>query len=300
MQGRILGAVDVGSNSIRLMVARVADQGVEVLATRRITTRMILGVEAGVLSGQAIETNAQAIAQLAQEARARGAEEVFAFGTSAMRDAANRAQLIERARALCGVQVEVLSGQEEAQLAYGGCAPSGRCGVIDIGGGSTEALCVQDGQVRFAASAQMGAVRLMQRMNGDATDPQRMIREARGPIERALSEAAGQGAKHWLGVGGTITSLAAMTWGVSKYTPEAIEQCPITREGAREWLNRLTGLSEEARRAIPGLPAHRADVIPFGAAILCAVMEATGAQTVYATDHDNLEGFLLRKVPATL
>lgn len=296
MQGRILGAVDVGSNSIRLMVARVADQRVEVLATRRITTRMILGVEAGVLSGQAIETNAQAIAQLTQEARSRGAEEVFAFGTSAMRDAVNREQLIERARALCGVRVEVLSGEEEAQMAYGGCAPLGRCGVIDIGGGSTEAICGQDGQVRFAASAQMGAVRLMQRLNGDAADPQRMIEAARGPIEQALSRAAAQGSERWLGVGGTITTLAAMTWGVSKYTPEAIEQCPITREGAREWLNRLTGMSEAARREIPGLPTHRADVIPFGAAVLCATMEVTGAQTVYATDHDNLEGFLLSRV----
>ena len=95
MQARILGAIDVGSNSIRLMVARVADHKVEVLATRRITTRMILGVVDGYLTGEAIERNAQAIASLAGEAREKGAEEVLAFGTSAMRDAENRGELID-------------------------------------------------------------------------------------------------------------------------------------------------------------------------------------------------------------
>lgn len=292
MQGRILGAVDVGSNSIRLMVARVADQRVQVLATRRITTRMILGVKEGVLSAQAIESNAQAVAELALNARAQGAEAVFAFGTSAMRDAVNRDELIRRAQALCGVEIEVLSGEEEAQMAYGGCAPSGRCGVIDIGGGSSEVLCGQDGRVRFAASAQMGAVRLMQRMDGDDSDAERLILEARRALSPVVAPAREQAVERWIGVGGTITTLAAMTWRVSKYAPDAIEQCPLTRAGAEDWLRRLVSLGLEERRQIPGLPAHRADVIPFGAAILCAVMEETGAQTVYATDHDNLEGFL--------
>ena len=117
MQARILGAIDVGSNSIRLMVARVADHKVEVLVTRRITTRMILGVVDGYLTGEAIERNAQAIASLAGEAREKGAEEVLAFGTSAMRDAKNRDALIERTREMCGVTIQVLSGEEEAQMA---------------------------------------------------------------------------------------------------------------------------------------------------------------------------------------
>lgn len=292
MQERILGAIDIGSNSIRMMTARVADHRVEVLATRRITTRMILGVVGGCLTGEAIERNAQAIASLVQEARERGAAQVFAFGTSAMRDAQNREALIERTRALCGVTIRVLTGEEEAQMAYGGCAPVGECGVIDIGGGSCETLCGRDGEVRFAASAQMGAVRLMNRLSGDDSDPQRLIAAAREVLHPVVSPARAQGERRWLGVGGTITTLAAMTWGVSKYTPDAIENCPITREGARAWLDRLCGLSVEERKRIPGLPAHRADVISFGAAILCAVMDEVGAQVVYATDHDNLEGFL--------
>ena len=266
MQARILGAIDVGSNSIRLMVARVADHKVEVLATRRITTRMILGVVDGYLTGEAIERNAQAIASLAGEAREKGAEEVLAFGTSAMRDAKNRGALIERTREMCGV--------------------------IDIGGGSSEVLCGRDGQVRFAASAQMGAVRLMNRLAGDDSDPVRLIEAAREVVHPVVAPAKSLGERRWLGVGGTITTLAAMTWGVSKYTPDAIENCPITREGARAWLDRLCSLTVEQRKDIKGLPAHRADVIAFGAAILCAVMDEVGAQVVYATDHDNLEGML--------
>lgn len=292
MESRILGAIDVGSNSIRLMVARVADQAVEVLATRRITTRMILGLEGGRLTEEALAENARAVAQLAAEARERGAEEVFAFGTSAMRDAENRGELIDRARRLGGVQIEVLSGEQEAQLAYGGCAPEGRCGVIDIGGGSCEILCGREGRVEYAGSAQMGAVRLMKRMEGDDSDPQRLIDEARRVLAPVAAPARNHACERWVGVGGTITTLAAMTWGVSKYAPEAIENCPITRQGARQWLDRLAGMDLEARRQIRGLPAHRADVIAFGAAILCAAMEETGAQTVCATDHDNLEGYL--------
>lgn len=296
MQARILGAIDVGSNSIRLMVARVADHRAKVLATRRITTRMILGVENGFLTGEAIERNAQAIASMVEEARAKGVEEVLAFGTSAMRDAKNRDALIERTREVCGVTIQVLSGEEEAQMAYGGCAPEGECGVIDIGGGSSEVLCGRDGQVRFAASAQIGAVRLMNRLTGDDSDPVRLIKAAREVVRPVAAPARSLGERRWLGVGGTITTLAAMTWGVSKYTSDAIENCPITREGARTWLDRLCSLSIEQRKAIEGLPAHRADVITFGAAILCAVMDEVGAQVVYATDHDNLEGFLTRHV----
>lgn len=294
MQARILGAIDVGSNSIRLMVARVADHRAEVLATRRITTRMILGVVDGFLTGEAIERNAQAVASLAREARAKGAEEVLAFGTSAMRDAKNRDALIERTREVCGVTIQVLSGEEEAQMAYGGCAPEGECGVIDIGGGSSEVLCGRDGQVRFAASAQVGAVRLMNRLAGDDSDPVRLIEAAREVVHPVAAPAREMGERKWMGVGGTITTLAAMTWGVSKYTPDAIENCPITREGARAWLDRLCSLTIEQRKAIPGLPAHRADAITFGAAILCAVLDEVGAQVVYATDHDNLEGRLSR------
>ena len=292
MQAPCLGVIDVGSNSIRLLVGRAQGGQVERLFGHRITTRMLQGVRDGLLTEKAIGENAAAIAELTRLARAHGAQRVLAFGTSALRDAGNREALSDRTQQLCGVRVTLLSGEEEASLAYSGCASEGRCGVIDIGGGSTELLVGADGKVLFAGSARMGAVRLMDRTCGAYDDPEALVQAAQAALEPALAGGLGLPVDRYIGEGGTITTLAAMTWRVSKYTPDAIEHCPLTRQGAQEWLIRLCCMDVEARRAIPGLPAHRADVIPFGTAILCAVMRLTGAQTVYATDRDNLDGYI--------
>jgi len=296
MQKRVMGVIDVGSNSLRLMVAQADGPRFEVLHTSRVTTRMISGLENGYLNDGTIEQNAQAVCQLAGEAKAHGADSVYAFGTSAMRDALNRETLNDRVQQLCSLRISVMSGEEEAQLAYGGCAPEGRCGVMDIGGGSTEVLCGQDGQVGFAVSARMGAVRLMNALQGDSSDPDVMIAAAREVISPVFSGVREQTVDRWMGVGGTITTLAAMTWRVSKYSPHAIENCPLEKEAVRRWLSHLTGMTVEERKQIIGLPPHRADVIPFGVAILCAVMDETGAQAVYATDHDNLEGYIRQRL----
>lgn len=292
MDTHCLGVLDVGSNSIRLMVARLEAGQLRILHKNRATTRMISGVVEGCLTAEAIEQNAQVIAEFTREAYQAGANEVFAFGTSALRDAKNREVLSDRTEALCGVRVRLMSGEQEAQLAYSGCAPAGRCAVLDIGGGSSEVICGAEGKVLFAASAQMGAVRLMNRLGAQETDAEKMVAEAVRVIEPVVKPVRALTVDRWIGVGGTITTLAAMTWKVSKYTPDAIEQCPLTLEGVETWLDSLTHMSLEARRALPGLPAHRADVIPFGAAILAAEMRLNGAQVVYATDHDNLEGFI--------
>lgn len=291
MNASIYAAIDVGSNSVRLMVARAEGDQLTVMHTARIVTRLMNGVKGGRLSGETVLLTAQAVAGHVHAARELGAQKIEAFGTSALRDAQNGHEFSELTRSLCGVGVKIIPGVEEAQLAYAGAAPHGKCGVIDIGGGSTELIIGADGQMLRAHSAQMGAVRLMNALEG-RIDPAEMMAAAEKQLVGTVRTVCTDVPDKWIGVGGTITTLAAMTKKVDKYTPHAIQDFPLTEDAVGGWLHRLCGMSIEERRCIVGLPPARADIIPYGAAILASVMRLAGADPVHACDHDNLEGYI--------
>lgn len=299
-----VAAIDVGSNSVRLMAAQVRGRAIDVLERQRRTTRLLSGIEGGLLTDDAIETTARAIADFACVARALRCQTIRAFGTSAMRDARNTDQLSDRCEALCGLRVELVSGEEEARLSYAGAvcaddARAGTVGVADIGGGSTELLCGRDGVVLTSISMRIGAVRLMGALDAapwrERASAARALEAAESvvlPHAARIREAA---AERWIGVGGTITALAAMTKQVPRYEPGAIEGFSLTRERVATWLDALFAMSPAERRAIPGLSANRADIIPAGCAILLAVMRLADIPALCASDHDNLEGFI-RKI----
>jgi len=288
-------AIDVGSNSVRLMVARSENGQLTVLHTGRITTRLMNGVKDGVLSGESVEATAQAVAAHTETARSLGADKIHAFGTSALRDAKNSLEFSERTLSLCGLPVKTISGVEEAQLAYAGAAPDGHCGVIDIGGGSTELIIGADGQMLRAHSAQLGAVRLMNELGG-RLHPEEMVKSASERLQKTVQTVCTDAPAKWIGVGGTITTLAAMSKKVSKYTPHAIEDYPLTEALVEKWLYCLCEMPVEERRFLIGLTPNRADIIPYGAAILLAVMRSAKADPVHACDHDNLEGYIRKNM----
>lgn len=293
MNNKICAAIDVGSNSVRLMVARSEGEQLSVLHTGRITTRLMNGVTDGVLQGESVENTALAVAAHVETARQLGANLIHAFGTSALRDAKNSDYFSDRTETLCGLRVNIISGVEEAQLAYAGAAPKGKCGVIDIGGGSTELIVGKDGQMLRAHSAQLGAVRLMNELNG-RQDPDEMVAAAEERLQNTIGTVCTDAPDKWIGVGGTITTLAAMSKKVSKYTPHAIEDYPLTEELVRKWLKSLVEMPVEERRFLIGLTPNRADIIPYGTAILLAVMKSAKADPVHACDRDNLEGYIRR------
>ena len=296
MKNITCAAIDVGSNSVRLMAARYENEQLSVLHTGRITTRLMNGVKDGVLSGESAENTAQAIAAHAETARQLGADLIHAFGTSALRDAKNSEAFSDLTEQLCGLRVRIISGVEEAQLAYAGAAPKGRCGVIDIGGGSTELIVGENGQMLRAHSAQLGAVRLMNELNG-RQNPEEMVETAAAKLQKTIETVcSGSAPDKWIGVGGTITTLAAMSKKVSKYTPNAIQDYPLTEELVGKWLRSLVEMPVEERRFLVGLTPNRADIIPYGAAILLAVMKGAKADPVHACDHDNLEGYIRKNM----
>lgn len=287
--GTRIGVLDVGSNSVRLLVADVADGQVLSIHKERITCRLMSGFSDGLLDEGAIERTARAIELLAGKARALGAQTVAGFGTSALREGTNRVLLIARAER-AGVPIAVVSGEREADLAYAGAAPAGRRGVIDIGGGSTELSAGEDGRVLVARSAQIGAVRLCEALGG-AMRPDDMLLAARAALSPAWDAIASHPSDGWTGVGGTVTTLAAMTLALSPYDPARVEGFPVTAQAARGWLGRLCSMPLEARKQIVGLNPDRADIIPFGAAILCAFFDLSNVPHISASDSDNLLGY---------
>lgn len=292
MSARILAAVDVGSNSVRLMIASVDGERVSIMKTHRAATRLLGGIQNGVLAGEAVERTAGAVAEMYDMARAAGAERIDAFGTSALRDAVNRESFSDCVHALCGLRVRVISGEEEAQLAYAGAASaSGKRGVIDIGGGSTELIVGVDGRALRAHSAQAGAVRMFNELNG-RENPEEMCLWARERLQNTVDMVCTEAPDRWIGVGGSITTLAAMTGGVERYFAGAVDNFPLTEKDVEGWLLRLCSTPVEQRRSLVGLAPQRADIIGCGAAILLTVMRMARIGTIYACDHDNLEGYI--------
>lgn len=288
-----IGIIDVGSNSHRLLAVAVDGDEITELARGKITTRMLSGLKDGVFTREAIDRNIQAIAQLKAQAEQAGCTKIVAFATSAMRDAQNRQQVIDEAMRI-GVEICVLSGDEEAKMAYAGVGAPGRAGIVDIGGGSTEILTGADGKVMGGGSAQMGAVRLSARCP-EGTPRAALIAEAKAVLQPVYALADCVPVERWIAVGGTATTLAAMDLQLTAYDAEKIQGHAITREAVSARLDEMLGMSLEQRRHIPGLQPERADIICAGAAIMLAFFELSGADTVYASDSDNLLGYLFSR-----
>ena len=293
MQNRV-AVLDVGSNSVRLMVADREEGKTCPVCRRTVTTRLMEAVVDGQMTLEGMMRAANAMRMLRREAEELGAEEICAFGTSAMRDAKNSHLLSQ----LAGIDIEVMAGDMEARLAYMGAAPRGRCGILDIGGGSTELIVGRDGEAERFVSIDAGAVRMNIRWG--RLGREELLSRAEEALRPKAAPFAGMGVEKWIGVGGTITTLAAMTRGVNKYSPGAIESCPLTPGAVQAWYDRLMAMTVEERKGIVGLSPNRADIIHCGAALFLAALRVTGATVVFASDHDNLEGYIAWRARKTI
>lgn len=288
-------AIDIGSNSVRLLVAGVTGGEFQPLFRLLDTTRLHDGLDAqGNLSAESMARTAGAIAGFALKAREAGVrdEDIFAFATSAVRDAANGRDFMAAVKADCGVDIKLLTGEQEAAYAFYAAARPGECGVVDIGGASTEMICGCDGRVRASYSAQMGAVRL-RRMLGEGASVERMLEQSAAVLEPGI-RALGALPEHFVGVAGTITTLCALDMELKEYSPERINGAWLSRESAERWLKRLVPMSIADRRALPGMPARRAEIIDYGAAIVVSFLRLTGLCGLYVSDRDNLYTAIMR------
>lgn len=297
-----LACIGIGSNAIRLLVAQWQAGQLQVVSRERRGTRLFAGLVGGRLTQESMHTSVAAVAELAALARAQNAQRVFVFATSAVRDAQNGATFTARCEEACGARVEIITGEEEAALSYYGASEGGACGVIDIGGGSTEFTLGEDERILTAMSLQMGAVRMNAQLPVtdwksylDTVDRcMKLIRRDAGALESALPGAS------WIGVGGTMTTLGAMERGVPLFDPGLCEGIVMSFEQIAAWGKRLACMPMAERRQVVGLMPHRADIIPSGIAILEAAMRCLGIAAIRLSAHGNMDGYLKKKFRAML
>jgi exopolyphosphatase/guanosine-5'-triphosphate,3'-diphosphate pyrophosphatase len=277
-----VAAVDIGTNSMRLLVVHRIGDGLAELGRYERVTGLGRGVDAtGELSEEAMDRTLLALSEFGGRMREMGVERRRAVATSASRDARNREMFFDRAELALGVRPEMISGDEEAALAFAGA--TSRTGeraphlVIDIGGGSTEFVTVEGGR-----SFDVGSVRLTDRVLTARPAPPEQVGASRALVaEMFLSVTPFVGSV--IGVAGTWTSLARIHHGDSNLV--RLSLADITG-----LVEHLSGLTEEQTAALPGLDPARAPVILAGAVIAEGAATAAGAGTVVVSENDLLDG----------
>ena len=295
-----VAAIDVGSNTVRLLIADVADHDLRQVERRSIVTRLAQGVDrSGRLDPDAITRSLAAVSTYADAIAAAGCDKVGVVATSAARDAVNRADFTEPARALVASLPVVLTGPEEAAMSFAG-AVSGAVGdppflVIDIGGGSTEFVSGTD-TVESGVSVDIGSVRLTERMLPDRP-------ATPGEVEAARRHVTGLFAAQVMvpdqigtviGVGGTYTSLAAIHLSLPTDDPDRVHGTVVPIDGLDRLVDILSGMDLAATEAIPSLDPARAPVLLGGAVVAAAAVRHVGAERVTVSEHDILDGLAMQ------
>ncbi|MEW2116842.1 Ppx/GppA phosphatase family protein [Streptomyces sp. NPDC005474] len=304
-----VAAIDCGTNSIRLLVADVDPETGELVdLDRRMTiVRLGQGVDrTGRLAPEALERTFAACREYAAVIKEHGAERLRFVATSASRDAENRDEFVRGVLDILGVEPEVVSGDQEAELSFTGATRelAGRDDlatpylVVDIGGGSTE-FVVGDGRVRAARSVDIGCVRMTERhlvQDGVVLDPpgEERIAAVRADIEAALDLAEQSvplsEARTLVGLAGSVTTVSAIAQNLAAYDSEAIHHSRISYDRVREITETLLRSTHAERAAIPSMHPGRVDVIGAGALVLLSIMERIGASEVVVSEHDILDG----------
>lgn len=285
--------IDIGTNSVKLLVADVAADAVEPVWEGSEQTRLGRGFyDDHHLRPEAIADTAKAVAHFAETARAQGATHLRVIATSAARDAVNADELLAAVLATSGMAVEVISGEQEADWAFQGVVTGQSFGdepmlLLDVGGGSTEFILGRGGHALFRDSFKLGTVRLLEAAPvADPPTPAELAglraqlrgfldREVRPRLAPHLAQLAPT-RPGLVGTGGTTSILARLELQLADYNRDRIEATRFTAEGVRGHVERLWSLPLAARRELPGLPPKRADVILFGSAIFEAVLESFG------------------------
>jgi exopolyphosphatase/guanosine-5'-triphosphate,3'-diphosphate pyrophosphatase len=300
-----LAAIDMGTNSTRLLVAEGDGAGaagpLTTVERHMHITRLGQGVNATRrLHPDAIERTLSVLRKYRDVMDATGVEGVRATATSAARDAANREELLLPAAEILGATVELLSGDEEGRLTFLGAttgldAPAPHL-VVDIGGGSTE-FTVGTGIPEGTMSVDVGCVRLTEAwLQSDPPAPEELsqalsvVQAYLDDVDRLLP-AAGQ-AHTLIGTAGTVTTVAAVEIGLAEYDPEVLHHFRLTREAAEDVFRTLATEAAADRRHNPGLEAGRVDVIVGGAAVLVAVMRHWAFEEMIVSEADILDGLI--------
>ncbi len=302
--------IDIGTNSIKLLVGDVRDGLIRPVDERSEQTRLGAGFyDTQVLQPVTIQRTASAVAKFVAYARDQDASAIRVLATSAARDAKNPDDLVIAVRRASGLRVEIISGEQEAEWVYRGVTSDERFHgkpllILDVGGGSTEFILGDQDRHTFRQSFPLGSVRLLEKLR--PLDPpslqdlagcrdwlQKFFKHQVGPaMESTLTEAARQNVT-LVGTGGTTTILARMEKKMPHFSREDIDSTCLSRQQVLDTMVHLWSLPVAERKRIPGLPSNRADVILMGVAIYESVMNYFGFGALHVSTRGLRFGALL-------
>ncbi|MDQ4026821.1 MAG: Ppx/GppA family phosphatase [Actinomycetota bacterium] len=296
-----VAAIDVGTNSTRLLVAEETGGGFRPLDRRMVLTRLGEGVDARRrLAPKALKRTLATVADYAASCGEYEVERLRVTGTSAVRDAHNRDEFLDGVRMLTGQTPELLTGDEEARVTFLG-AVSDLDGddcklVVDIGGGSTE-LVLGRREPESVVSMDVGSVRMFEKhLFSDpptASEIDSLRADVTGMLEIARPEVQVPAGTRLIGVAGTVTQLATLKAGLSSYQPEVTHHAVLSHGDVRLMARRLASLPYEKRARVKGLEPGRVDVIVAGAEILLSVMEVFDTAEMLVSERDILDGLVI-------
>ena len=300
-----LCAIDVGSNTVRLLVADViGDEPWRIAEQDQTITRLGENLaRTGALGEAPMARTLAAVSDYVARAQRLGASRIRIVATSAVREASNGRAFAAEVERACGRRVEVVSGEVEARLTLLGVRHGlgrlpGLMLTFDIGGGSTEYVLSDGDAIRSMISLRLGVVPLAERFPfPGVADPER-YRELYDEVRRRLRDELPEAVRsarvaHLIGTAGTVTALAALDLGLVRYDPERVQGHVLTRSAIERLLDRLCRLTVGERATLPCLEPGRADLIIPGTAIVMATLDQIGIDELRVSEYSLREGVLV-------
>lgn len=297
-------AIDIGTNSTRLLIAEGQGNFLKPFLLEIEVTRLGQGVDKDrVLKLEAMERTIDALKKFRAKADSQGVATLQVVATSAVRDSVNKQEFVDKVARETGLQVEIIPGEEEAQLTYWGAVadlkwPSGNILVFDLGGGSTEFIVGNENGIKTLASVDIGAVRMTEAflhsnpvLEVEYFAMKEHIRQSLAPF---FSQIKDYQVELLLGVGGTATSLAAMDQKLRPYDPNKVHGYSVSLDTVKKLAEKLQNSTIEERQTIPGLHPKRADIILGGVAVVEAILESLSLGKLLVSENDLLLGTIYR------
>ena len=274
--------IDIGSNSVRMMIEKDG----KTIEKYLLTTRLAEGKKDGFLCAKSSLRTLKGISEFVEMAKEKGANEIYAFATAAVRNSVNGKEFVDSVKNSCGIEIKVLTGEQEAFIGALGALRGKDGGLIDIGGGSTEIAVIKGGKTVYLKSLPFGAVVLKERFGENSAAMEKFL-----ALETQKFGVVP--ASEFYAIGGTATSLAAICLKLDRYSPEKVDGYYFKKSDIDFVTREICAKTVEERKSYKSLQRERADIIHAGACVLRAVTDYLGVGGVTVSESDNLEGYAL-------
>lgn len=302
-----IGTIDIGTNSMRLLIADYKENKIENRKKYVNTTRIGQGVDKeGYITKESMDRNLEALKKFADKCKEEKCKYIYCMGTSALRDSKNGQEFVDKAKELTNIDVKIICGEEESNLGFMGVLEDTDGDkkedilVIDIGGGSTEFIVGNEDGINFCKSENIGALRMTEKFvttdpisNEDFNSMEKFIEET---ISSTIDKLNTMNISKLVGIGGTITSLSAINQQLEVYSMEKIHNSVVTKKDLEKILQNLKVMTLNDKKTLKGLQPKRADIITAGVKILDIIMEKLEFDKIIVSEYDNLEGLMCQNL----